>query len=70
MPDDDNPVVDTLILPVAPRQPGVVQHAYWLRLADIALARAREEQRRIKEHIQPQVERFKRIEGKRRRKIA
>jgi hypothetical protein len=70
MPDDDKPVVDTLTLPVASQQLDVVQHAYWLRLADIALARAREEQQRIKERIQPHVERFQRIERKRRRKIA
>ena len=36
---------------------------YYLMLADIALASAREEQRRIKEKIRPHVERYRRITG-------
>ena len=64
----DRPVVDTLTLPVRiePPYPDNDRYAYWLRLADIALARAREEQARIKERIKPHVERYKQIKGKRR----
>jgi hypothetical protein len=36
---------------------------HYLMLADIALASAREEQRRIKEKIRPHVERYRRITG-------
>jgi hypothetical protein len=60
--DDDRPVVDTLIVPprhVSPR----ARDAYYLRLADIALGRAQEEQARIKEQIRPHVERYNQITG-------
>jgi hypothetical protein len=43
----------------------VLDHiARYLRLADIALLdAAREEQRRIKEHIKPSVERYRKLTG-------
>jgi hypothetical protein len=68
--DDAKPVVDTLTLPVRlePPYPDNDRYAYWLTLADIALARAREEQERIKEQIRPHVERYKQIRARRGRK--
>jgi hypothetical protein len=67
MPQDEKPVVETLILPLR-REPVYPdgRYAYWGRLADIALARAREEQARIKEQIRPHVERYKKIKTRQR----
>jgi hypothetical protein len=65
---DDMPIVDTLTLPPKAKHSMNNQQAYWLRLADVALARAREEQDRIKEQIRRHVERYNRIT--RHRKIA
>lgn len=64
MPSDDKSFVDTLVLRDRRKSPRPVNdpHSRWLRLADIALARAREEQDRIKEQIRPHVERYKRIQ--------
>ena len=63
----DNPVMDVLILPVRlePPYPENDRYEYVLKLADIALAQAREEQERIKEQIRPHVERYKTIRGAR-----
>ena len=68
MAQNDKPVVETLILPIR-REPDSPEGrcAYWVRLADIALARAREEQKRIKEQIRPHVERYKNIKARRQR---
>lgn len=67
MPQDDQPVVETLVLPIRhqPQYPDG-RYAYWVQLADIALARAREEQERIKEQIRPHVERYKKIKARQR----
>jgi hypothetical protein len=67
MAQNDKPVVETLILPIR-REPEYPEgrYAYWVRLADIALARAREEQERIKEQIRPHVERYKKIKARQR----
>ena len=43
---------------------------HWIKLADIALERARESQARIKEHIRPHVERYHEIRQKRQRTVA
>ncbi len=59
---DDKPVADTLIVPPCQGSPRA-RDAYYLRLADIALGRAQEEQARIKEQIRPHVERYKQITG-------
>lgn len=68
--DVERPVVDTLTLPIRhqPPLPDSFQQAYWLRLADIALGRARAEQEKIKEQIRPHVERYKQITRNRRSK--
>jgi len=67
MAQNDKPVVETLILPIR-REPEYPEgrYAYWVRLADIALARARQEQERIKEQIRPHVERYKKIKARQR----
>jgi hypothetical protein len=70
MPEDEKQVTDTLTLPAVREEPINVRHAYWLKLADIALSRARMEQKRIKEKIKPHVEQFKRIQARRSRKTA
>lgn len=70
MPEKEKQITDTLTLPVVREQPTLIRHAYWLKLADIALSRARVEQERIKEKIKPHVEKFKRIQAKRSRKSA
>ena len=41
------------------------RYEHWLKLADIALAAAREEQARIKEQIRPHVERYRRLRQQR-----
>ncbi|MBV8051804.1 MAG: hypothetical protein JOZ80_11485 [Acidobacteriaceae bacterium] len=69
---DERQIVDTLTLP---RQqsvdgPADLMHARWLKLADIALANAREEQAKIKERIRPHVENYKRITGRADRRAA
>jgi hypothetical protein len=72
MTQNDKPVVvETLVLPIR-REPEYPdgRYAYWVRLADIALARAREEQARIKEQIRPHVERYKKIKARQRKSKA
>jgi hypothetical protein len=70
--DDEMPVVDTLVLPIRPEPPypDNDRYAYWLKLADVALAAAREEQARIKEQIRPHVERYKKLRARHRRNVA
>jgi hypothetical protein len=61
--DVESPIVDTLTMPIrqALPLPDSFRQAYWLRLADIALGRARAEQERIKAQIRPHIERYKQI---------
>lgn len=68
MAQTDKPVVETLVLPIR-REPEYPdgRYAYWVRLADIALTHAREEQARIKEQIRPHVERYKKIRARQRK---
>lgn len=68
--DEDRPPMYGLTLPVPGPVPAGSRYAYWLKLADIALKRAREEQARIKAQIKPHVERYKQIKGKRPRNAA
>ncbi|MBV8050584.1 MAG: hypothetical protein JOZ80_05315 [Acidobacteriaceae bacterium] len=73
--DLEKPVVNPVLSPISddpPPLPDSFRQAYWLRLADIALGRARAEQEKIKEQIRPHVERFKQItrDRKSRRKTA
>jgi hypothetical protein len=56
---------DTLILPLRDELREDSRYDHWLKLADIALAAAREEQARIKEQIKPHVERYKQLRGQR-----
>ena len=59
-----------LTLPPEGPVPAGSRYAYWLKLADVALKRAREEQARVKEKIKPHVERYRQIKGNRGRKAA
>jgi hypothetical protein len=63
MTQDERPFADTLTLPLRDDLCEDSRHDHWLKLADIALAAAREEQARIKEQIRPHVERYKQLRG-------
>jgi hypothetical protein len=63
MKHDHRPFADTLILPLRDELREDSRYDHWLKLADIALAAAREEQSRIKEQIRPHVERYKKLRG-------
>ena len=59
-------VVDTLTIPLRQRveAPECELHARWLKLADIALANAREEQAKVKEPTRPNVDNYKPFTGR------
>jgi hypothetical protein len=63
MTPSERPFADTLILPLRDELREDSRYDHWLRLADIALAAAREEQARIKEQIKPHVERYQQLRG-------
>ena len=65
MKQDERPFADTLILPLRDELREDSRYDHWLKLADIALATAREEQARIKQQIRPHVERYKQLKGQR-----
>jgi hypothetical protein len=68
--EDDKPPIDTLTLPRDGELRENRLYRYWLKLSDIALERAREEQRKIKRAIQPQIDRYRRIRRKRAKNAA
>ena len=55
-----------LLNPPAPTVEETPEQRYWLMLAEIALRldEARQEQKKIRQTIRPQVEKYKRITGK------
>ncbi len=61
MPQDDDQIVDSLILPPRNELQEDSRYEHWLKLADVALIRAREEQALIKEKIRPHVENYRRF---------
>jgi hypothetical protein len=63
MTQSERPFADTLILPLRDELREDSRYDHWLKLADTALAAAREEQARIKEQIKPHVERYKQLRG-------
>jgi len=63
MTQGERPFADTLILPLRDELREDSRYDHWLKLADVALAAAREEQARIKEQIRPHVERYKQLRG-------
>lgn len=67
---EDEHVAYSLTMPPADplREDG--RYAYWLKLADMALVAAREEQERIKEKIKPQIDRYRKITQQRQRQKA
>ena len=65
MTQGERPFADTLILPLRDELREDSRYDHWLKLADIALAAAREEQARIKEQIRPHVERYKQLRRQR-----
>jgi hypothetical protein len=65
MTQSERPFADTLILPLRDELREDSRYDHWLKLADTALAAAREEQARIKEQIKPHVERYKQLRGQR-----
>jgi len=65
MTQGERPFADTLILPPRDELREDSRYDHWLKLADIALATAREEQARIKEQIRPHVERYRQLRGQR-----
>lgn len=67
---DERPLVYTLTLPPRDELRDNPRCHYWLKLADVALERARAEQAHIKEQVRPNIERYRVIRRKRTRYAA
>lgn len=67
---DDKPVIFTIMLPADGDVPPGSRYAYWLKLADIALADAGEEFERMKQNTLPDVPPHARSSANKRRRRA